>query len=139
MALPKVDRPIPAMVLTPHANYNSPGQLSPVASTGQPSTSSLPHTASSDSYFPPSGGPPRLRKTSTGSFSKLSEFSLDGPLLDEKERYAPEADAEVPTNSINNVKHVSLSVDASEWRHPVFKQKVLGILRRLVSYPSGEK
>ncbi|WWC64747.1 uncharacterized protein I303_107358 [Kwoniella dejecticola CBS 10117] len=120
------------MVLTPHANFDSPGQMSPTASS---STSSLPHTAaSSDSYFTTGSiGPsaPRLRKTSTSSFSKLSEFSLDPPLLDEKDRYAPEADPELRTNSLKGIRHVALSVDASEWRHPVFKQKVLSILRRL--------
>ncbi|WWC91859.1 uncharacterized protein L201_006806 [Kwoniella dendrophila CBS 6074] len=122
------------MVLTPHVNVDSPGQISPSTSAIRPGSSSLPNTSSIDSYFPHvnSGSSiPRLRKTSTSSFSKLSEFSLDELLLDEKDRYTPEADPQGQINSLAGVRHVTLSVDPSEWRHPVFKQKVLSVLRRL--------
>ncbi|WVQ84560.1 hypothetical protein IAT38_006714 [Cryptococcus sp. DSM 104549] len=128
------------MVVTPkHSALQPPGPLSPLALPSHPTTTS-PLASSSDSYFPSTTpashatsrqqSAPRLRKTSTGSFSKLSEFSLDPPLLDEKDRYAPEADL-AGDNGVNGVRHVDLSVDASEWRHPTFKQKVLAILRRL--------
>ncbi|OCF34191.1 choline kinase [Kwoniella heveanensis CBS 569] len=146
------------MVLTPsHLTYDSPNQLSPLPiperdTSHQGSSTSRAasldrgrenHLSSStESYFSlrsasagpsHSPAPPRLRKTSTSSFSKLSEFSLEAPLLDEKDRYAPEADGKgnVHSNGVSGVRHIPLSVDASEWRHPVFKQKVLGILRRL--------
>ncbi|WWC95026.1 hypothetical protein V866_001878 [Kwoniella sp. B9012] len=135
MALPSVDNPQPAMVLTPHANFDSPDQISPTPNSAQSASTSSLHPGSADSYFSHgSAGPsaPRLRKTSTSSFSKLSEFSLDEPLLSEKDRYAPQSDPDTPQHStLSGVRHVPLSVDASEWRHPVFKQKVLGILRRL--------
>lgn len=45
--------------------------------------------------------PPPLRKNSTGSFSKLSDFRLD-----------PEADDEEEGNGVEGVRHVVLSVDA---------------------------
>lgn len=108
------------MVLTPtHTPIDLPSSFSP-------------HSAGSyfsvDSH---ASGPsqPRLRKTSTGSFSKLSDFQLEAPLLEEKDRYAPES---TDTNGVAGVKHTALSVDAGEWRHPVFKMKVMGILRHLV-------
>nr|XP_031861626.1 uncharacterized protein CI109_002856 [Kwoniella shandongensis]KAA5528698.1 hypothetical protein CI109_002856 [Kwoniella shandongensis] len=131
------------MVLTPnHVPTEAVSQLtlSPLSLPSHPGSANASHANSTDSYFPNTnaGGlgagpsqPPRLRKTSTGSsFSKLSEFSLEGPLLDEKDRYAPASDPN-DQNGVKDVRHVALSVDASEWRHPVFKQKVLAILRRL--------
>jgi hypothetical protein len=45
--------------------------------------------------------PPPLRKNSTGSFSKLSDFRLD-----------PEPEEEEEGNGVEGVRHVGLSVDA---------------------------
>ncbi|BEI79927.1 hypothetical protein CcaverHIS002_0104560 [Cutaneotrichosporon cavernicola] len=70
-------------------------------------------------------GRPILRKGSTGSFSKLADFWLDGT-----PSTVPGTPAEA-LSIVQGVPHVALSIDASKWRHPIFKQKVLGILRRL--------
>ncbi|KIR59275.1 choline kinase [Cryptococcus bacillisporus CA1873] len=109
----------------------------PVEPTGPPlsplALASTVLASSSDSYSSSQSGSRSLqrhRRTSGSSFSKLSEFSLDPPLLDKKDQYAASPD-QIDENGVNDVRHVALSVDASEWRHPVFKQKVLAILRRL--------
>jgi choline kinase len=55
-------------------------------------------------------GPPLLRKSSTGSFSKLSDFRLDGPPTEEEKR--EEAERQAKGNGVQGVKHVDLSIDA---------------------------
>lgn len=89
------------MVLTP--NYGPTditGTLSPLLlPVDRSSSASSVHSAS-----PPwtaASGPPPLRKSSTGSFSKLSDFRLD-----------PEADEGEVGNGVDGVRHVDLSVDA---------------------------
>jgi len=88
------------MVLTPLAratemsNVASP-LLLPVNRRG--SASSI----HSDSPTWNASYPPPLRKNSTGSFSKLSDFRLD-----------PEEDTEEEGNGVDGVRHVMLSVDA---------------------------
>ncbi|WWD19774.1 hypothetical protein CI109_104238 [Kwoniella shandongensis] len=137
------------MVLTPnHVPTEAVSQLtlSPLSLPSHPGSANASHANSTDSYFPNTnaGGlgagpsqPPRLRKTSTGSsFSKLSEFSLEGPLLDEKDRYAPASDPN-DQNGVKDVRHVALSVDASEWRHPVFKQKRVPLWSSSLLTPSS--
>lgn len=49
---------------------------------------------------------PPLRKTSTGSFSKLSDFRLDGPVTPEEEEH------ELDGSGVKGVRFVELSVDA---------------------------
>ncbi len=57
--------------------------------------------------------PPPLRKQSTGSFSKLSEFRLDGPLSAEEAWTELEVDGmSGKDNGVQGVKHVELSIDA---------------------------
>lgn len=88
------------MVLTP--NYGPTeitSTLSPLLlPVDRSSSASSVHSAS-----PPwsASGPPPLRKSSTGSFSKLSDFRLD-----------PEAEDEDVGNGVEGVRHVDLSVDA---------------------------
>lgn len=92
------------MVLTP--NYGptditgTAGTLSPLLlPVDRASSASSVHSAS-----PPwtaASVPPPLRKSSTGSFSKLSDFKLD-----------PEAEDEEVGNGVDGVRHVDLSVDA---------------------------
>jgi hypothetical protein len=107
------------MVLTPEVNpHRGGGPLSPLllAQQGSP----IPHV---------------LRRSSTGNYSQLSDFHLD-PYEDKPEG-----------NGVSGVRHVELSVSSasvhshealnamltrSEWRIPVFKEKVLQILRHLV-------
>lgn len=88
------------MVLTPHYGpTEANGALSPlILPVDRSSSSSSVHSAS-----PPwtASYPPPLRKNSTGSFSKLSDFRLD-----------PEADEEEEGNGVDGVRHVGLSVDA---------------------------
>ena len=91
------------MVLTP--NYgptDMSGTLSPlILPVDRSSSASSVHSASPP-WTASSGLPPPLRKSSTGSFSKLSDFRLD-----------PEAaDEEVVGNGVDGVRHVDLSVDA---------------------------
>jgi hypothetical protein len=88
------------MVLTPLARAT---EMSNVASplllpADKSSSASSIHSAS-----PPwtASYPPPLRKNSTGSFSKLSDFRLD-----------PEAEDEEEGNGVEGVRHVVLSVDA---------------------------
>jgi hypothetical protein len=103
-----------------------------------------------------SGHPP-IRRFSTSSFSKLSDFHLDSPLEDldlsagispvptRQDSYSGGPSRQNSSLSLNGersgvkgVRYVDLSLDAGEWRHPVFKQKVLAILRKLVSQPDKE-
>lgn len=100
----------PSMVVTPTRPPVEPSgpPLSPLAlaSTAPPN--------SSDSYFSAQAGSrplPRHRRTSGSSFSKLSEFSLDPPLLDKTDQYAASPD-QVDENGVTGVRHVALSVDA---------------------------
>ncbi|WVR09570.1 hypothetical protein IAU60_006639 [Kwoniella sp. DSM 27419] len=151
MSQPIVELPPPAMVLTPTLKaFDSPQALSPRdaprSSSVGPRDDRSSRSNSLESYFPagPSAGAgpshpnaPKLRKTSTSSFSKLSEFSLDPPLLDEKDRYAPDPDADTTTNAVSGIRHVTLSVDAGEWRHPVFKQKRVPLWSSSLLTPSS--
>jgi hypothetical protein len=83
------------MVLTPnHLPLDPSGPLSPLIlpTNGYPS-------------------PPPLRKSSTGSYSKLSEFRLDTPETEEEEQ---ENDGSTGAdNGVQGVRHVELSVDAA--------------------------
>ncbi|WVO16715.1 hypothetical protein L204_104396 [Cryptococcus depauperatus] len=119
------------MTFTPsHIPTEPAGPLSPLLLPSHPESIA----SSSDSHFVPpnsaSRPPTRHHKTSESSFSKLSEFSLDEPFFAEAEKHVASPDP-VDENGVNGVRHVALSVNASEWRHPVFKQKILAILRRL--------
>ncbi|ORX39369.1 kinase-like domain-containing protein [Kockovaella imperatae] len=66
---------------------------------------------------------PPLKQRSTGSFSHISDFSLDSP--------HPEDEVIDPIEKLEKLKHVDLSLDATEWRQPVFKTKILSLLRKL--------
>ncbi|KAK4687270.1 choline kinase, partial [Tremellales sp. Uapishka_1] len=104
----------------------SPLFLASRASQSPPRQSS---SSSTSGYFP---HVPPMRRSSTGSFSALSEFKLDGPSADDDE----EDDSGPATpgkegSGVKGVRHVDLSVDGHEWKHPVFKTKVLAILRKL--------
>lgn len=90
----------------------------PVEPTGPPlsplALASTVLASSSDSYSSSQSGSRSLqrhRRTSGSSFSKLSEFSLDPPLLDKKDQYAASPD-QIDENGVNDVRHVALSVDA---------------------------
>lgn len=84
-------------------------------------------------------GVPPIRRFSTSSFSKLSDFNLDGPVEDDvSPPFSRAPTRQGSTTSLNGersgvkgVRYVDLSLDAGEWKHPVFKQKVLAILRKL--------
>ncbi|ORY33388.1 kinase-like domain-containing protein [Naematelia encephala] len=112
------------MLMSP--SISAPPMLSSTTSARSASAAMLRSSSSSTSSNLPgssicqslSAQPPPLRKSSTGSFSKLSDFRLDGADDDD-------------TATLQGVRHAELSIDASEWRHPVFKTKVLSILRRL--------
>ncbi|WOO82481.1 Putative choline kinase [Vanrija pseudolonga] len=116
------------MVLTPdHRPLDATAPLSPLLLAAHPpqSPAQIPSLSGSLHSSTPVPAPGLVRrKTSTGSFSKLSEFWLDGTPS------APSTPWEDPSG-VAGVKHVDLSIDAGEWRHPVFKTKVLSILRRL--------
>ncbi|TYJ58017.1 hypothetical protein B9479_001376 [Cryptococcus floricola] len=115
------------MVLTPHGSVDT--QQPPPQPNASLSPLLLPsHPGTADSYF--TRPVPKHSRTSASSFSKLSEFSLDIPLLDPKDGIVASPEP-VDENGVSGVRHTALSVDASEWRHPVFKQKVLAVLRRL--------
>lgn len=99
-----------SMVVTPTCPPVEPAgpPLSPLA------LASTVLASSSDSYSSSQSGSRSLqrhRRTSGSSFSKLSEFSLDPPLLDKKDQYAASPD-QIDENGINDVRHVALSVDA---------------------------
>lgn len=99
-----------SMVVTPTRPPVEPSgpPLSPLA------LASAAHANSSDSYFSAQAGSrplPRHRRTSGSSFSKLSEFSLDPPLLDKTDQYAASPD-QIDENGVTGVRHVALSVDA---------------------------
>lgn len=99
-----------SMVVTPTRPPVEPAgpPLSPLA------LASTVLASSSDSYSSSQSGSRSLqrhRRTSGSSFSKLSEFSLDPPLLDKKDQYAASPD-QIDENGVNDVRHVALSVDA---------------------------
>lgn len=86
------------MVLTPLA------RAAEMSNTASPLL--LPRTGSASSIHSDSpvwnaSYPPPLRKNSTGSFSKLSDFRLDAEENEEEEG-----------NGVDGVRHVVLSVDA---------------------------
>lgn len=93
------------MVVTPdHRPLDSSEPLSPLL---------LASRGGSGDTFPGLGGssgsgpqPPMLRKSSTGSFSKLSEFWLDGT-----PGPATPMESEAPS-LIKDIPHVELSIDA---------------------------
>jgi hypothetical protein len=106
-----------------------------------------PHATASPSLIPVPGQPP-IRRFSTSSFSKLSDFHLDSPLDEDvpspipsrqdgyscgPSRRGSSLSLNGERSGVKGVRYVDLSLDAGEWKHPVFKQKVLAILRRLVS------
>lgn len=152
-----------AMVFTPtqRAHTGPGGCPSPlILATHPPSFSPLPtaalHSATSGSSTPNSAIPP-IRRFSTSSFSKLSEFHLDddpepingaaanagagagaGGSASSTKHMTPSRQASYNSvsgleNGVKGVRYVDLSLDPSEWRVHVFKKKVLAILRKLVS------
>jgi len=88
------------MVLTPVARAT---EMAPVASPLILPVDRANSISSATSGSPPwtASYPPPLRKNSTGSFSKLSDFRLD-----------PEGDDGEEGNGVEGVRHVVLSVDA---------------------------
>ncbi|KAL7419477.1 hypothetical protein Q5752_006315 [Cryptotrichosporon argae] len=109
---------LPCPLHEPRGRAGVSGGASTSTSTRSTSTSTSVRSLSPHPVAPP------LRKSSTSSFSKLSDFHLDSPVSEDEP-----APTDAPAGT--GVRHVDLSVDAGEWRHPVFKQKVLAILRRL--------
>lgn len=159
------------MVLTPRQRPADirDSSLSPLilpTNPDEPSSATTPATSTHQSTSPKHSAsfqqngtsfPPPIRRFSSSSFSKLSEFNLDSssssssyfPDIDGLHVNGENGDIKEPragpsrqnsTNSTNGVengvkgvRYVDLSLDPSEWRHPVFKQKVLSVLKRLVS------
>jgi hypothetical protein len=97
---PRYPNPEIRMVLTPLARAT---EMAPVASPLILPVDRSNSSVSSAANSPPwsASYPPPLRKNSTGSFSKLSDFRLD-----------PEGDDEEEGNGVEGVRHVVLSVDA---------------------------
>lgn len=154
------------MVLTPTQRPSEPSnQPSPLILPVRPGLT--PHThpsraSSSHTISPPLSATslPPLRRFSTSSFSKLSDFHLDSPLDEDghlaaepsplpsrqgsytgPSRQASSLSLNGENSGVKGVRYTDLSLDAGEWRHPVFKQKVLAILRKLVCrvmYHKGE-
>ncbi|RXK35645.1 hypothetical protein M231_07075 [Tremella mesenterica] len=110
------------MVLTPLVSPTDSylSQSSPLSRPARTSTSSRP---SLDVH------PPPLRKASTSSLSKLSDFHLDSPASDDSgDAFSSEA---LSYQRVEGVRHIPLSLKASGWRRPDFKTEILTILRGL--------
>ena len=77
-------------------------------------------SSTTNGYFPSGGStsrssslPPPLRKQSTGSFSRLEDFRLDGPPSpDEDELEVEEGSEAVKGSGVKGVRHVELAIDA---------------------------